>query len=176
MLFGNCDSHKSIHELFPLDNYNKGDGACAIVHHNVQICGAPPTWADHLHCVQSCFQLKTICQRQTCMVYVFFYFFNPVAFKVSPWIPRSIWSVRVINHSFGAFIHRWFHDIQCQCMLLPVIAFFVVRAACSICPPHQPWFYKHWRRAQWLMWIFFPSTPPAERIHVLPNTHKDTHI
>jgi hypothetical protein len=57
-----------------------------------------------------------------------FYFFNPIAFKVSPWIPKSIWSVQAINHLFGTLIHRWFHDIQCQCMLPPVIVIFVVRA------------------------------------------------
>jgi hypothetical protein len=38
MLYGNCNSHKSMHELFSLDNYSKGDDACAIFHHN-----APPT-------------------------------------------------------------------------------------------------------------------------------------
>ena len=125
MLVENCDSHKSMHELFLLNNYNKGDNACAIFHHNIQICGTPPTWANPLDCVQSYFQFKIICQRQTCMV--FYLFFNSIAFKVSPWIPRSIWSVRVFNHLFGILIHRWFHDIQSLCMLPPVIAFFVVR-------------------------------------------------
>jgi hypothetical protein len=43
MLFGNCDPYKTIQELFPLDDYSKGDDACAIFYHNVQICGAPPT-------------------------------------------------------------------------------------------------------------------------------------
>jgi hypothetical protein len=178
MLFGNCDSHKSMHELFPINNYSKEDNACAIFHHNVQICGAPPTWADPLHCVQSCFQLKTLCQRQMCMVFLMYFliFFNPVAFKMSPWIPRSIWSIQVINHLFGVLIHRWFHDIQCQYMLPPVIAFFVVGAAFSVCPSHQPWQYKQCRRTYWLMWFFSPWHLPGERIHVLPNIHKDMHI
>ena len=42
VLFRNCDSHKFMHKLFSLDNYNKGDDACAIFHHTVQICGVPP--------------------------------------------------------------------------------------------------------------------------------------
>ena len=104
------------------------------------------------------------------------WFFFPVAFRVLPWIPRSIWCVRVINHSFGVLIHWWFHNIQCQCMLPPVIAFFMVRIACFVCPSHQPWLYKQCRRAQWLMWFFLPQHPLAERIHILPNTHKDMHI
>ena len=44
----------------PLGNYSKGDDAFAIFHHIVHICGAPPTWAGPLHCVQSCFQLTTM--------------------------------------------------------------------------------------------------------------------
>ena len=176
MLFENCDSHKSMHELFPLDNYSKGDDACAIFHHNVQICGAPPTWADPLHCVQSYFQPKTICQRQTCMIFFMYFliFFNPIAFKVSSWIPISIWSVRVINHLFGVFIYRWFHDIQCQCMLPPVITFFVVRATFFVCPPHEPWLYKQCRRAQCLMWLFFPSTP-SNRTYPCFTQHPQRH-
>ena len=108
MFFGNYDSHTSMHDLFPLDNYSKGDDACAISHHNIHICGAPPTRADPLHCVQSCFQLKTmLATNMRGFFYVFINFFNAITFKMSPWISRSIWSVRVINDLFGVLIHRW---------------------------------------------------------------------
>jgi len=37
-------------------------------------------------------------------------FFFPIVFRMSPWIPWSIWSVRVINHLFGVLMHRGIHD------------------------------------------------------------------
>ncbi len=138
-----------------------------IIH--VHIRGAPPTWASPLHCVQSCFQLTTMSAAN---MYGFFSnCFQSVPMNSKKYmeclsILLFIWGTHpsmIPWHLMSVYV-----DVRHRILRGAGIVFCMSATSAML--------YKQCRRAQWLMWFFFPWHPSAECIHIFPNTHKDTHI
>ena len=105
----------------------------------------------------------------------YFLFFNLVAFKMSPWIPRNIWCVRVIIIYLGYSSINDSMTFNVNVCCRPSSHF--CGAGNVLCLSVTPTMtIQTMQTCTVVNVVFSPRHPPAERIHILPNTHKDTHI